>query len=354
MDMDAKSAGMNDRGLAIQQAEQWFARLLDSACTASDRQAFERWRRASPAHQVAYRQVEQVWSLSARAIQRDATLMALARQVRYAPAAHPRQRRILPALAAAAAITVAVLLVWTTHQQIPAGTDYRTAVGEQRTILLNDGTHIVLDTHSEVRVRYNDRVRRVDLLRGRVQFNVRANKQRPFVVHARDGTVTDIGTRFQIDLRKSVVNVTLLEGRVAIATEADGKMRHAALAPGQQLDYGHAGAISPARPADVKLATGWTHGKLFVHDWPLWKMLAAVNRYNVTPVVIGDPSLRHLRISGVFHVHDRKMLLRVLEQGWSLKATRTPAGRIVLSREKLPAPEEAGDMSPQGRASRQR
>lgn len=329
-----KNAGTNDHQFVAGKAEQWFARLLDPDCTAVDRQAFERWRATSPAHADAYRQVEKLWATSEEAIKSDPALMVTAQRALHPPKAWFSHRWIVPASAAVAIIVVALLLVpvWLFHSHAPAGTEYRTTIGQQKTISLKDGTRIVLDTHSEVRVRYNAHTRRVDLLRGRAQFHVHANPQRPFVVHARAGTVTDIGTTFQISLEKHRVNVTLLEGRVTVFTQVDGKTRHAALAPGQQLDFNRNGAISPVHKANLELAKGWTSGKLFVHDWPLSKLLDALNRYNTTQMVIGDPSLRHLHISGVFHVNDQKTLLLALEQGWSLKAVRTDTGQIVLSR----------------------
>lgn len=333
MNMDEKNTRTNDSPVAPNEAEQWLARLLDPGCTAAEREAFEQWRAASPAHASAYRQAEQLWNLSDEAIQGDPALMAAAQRAVHGPRPRSRYRWAIPALAAAALLVAALLIVpaWMSRHGTPAGADYRTAVGQRRTISLQDGSSILLDTNSEVRVHYSDATRRVDLLRGRAQFSVHGDTHWPFVVHAYNGTVTALGTRFQVMLDDDRVGVTLLHGKLAIATRTDGKVRHAYLTSRQRLDFDRAGAIGPVQPADMRLAKGWTTGKLFVHNWRLPRLLAAMNRYSSTQVVIDDPSLLDLRISGVFHVGDQKTLVLALENGWPISATRPAPDRVVLA-----------------------
>ena len=86
------------------------------------------------------------------------------------------------------------------------------------------------------------------------------------------------------------------------------------------------------RTIDLQQAQGWTQGKLFVHDWRLPQLLAEMNRYSTTKVAIGDPSLQNIHISGVFRTGDQQTFLAMLQQGWSIRATRAGDKRIVLSR----------------------
>lgn len=335
MSMDATHNGKGSDRAVPESAEQWLARLLDPDCTDADREAFERWRAASPAHASAYAEAERLWHLSAQAID-EAPDLATAAQRALQPGAPRRIRyRWAAATLAAAALLVLALLVvpaWLSPPQAPAGTVYRTAIGQQQTISLEDGSRILLDTHSVVRVRYSDRTRRVDLLRGRAQFSVHGDLHWPFVVHARNGTVTALGTRFQVRLDDDTVDVTLLHGKLAIATRVDGNVRHASLTSRQRLHFNRTGVIGPVQPTDMTQARGWTAGKLFVHDWRLPRLLAAMNRYSTTQVVIGDASLDELRISGVFHVGDQQTLVQALEQGWPIEATHAAGDRVVLAR----------------------
>jgi transmembrane sensor len=321
------------------QAEYWFARLLEPDCSAAERAEFERWRDADPAHAAAWHELDRLWRQSADATRQPALAAAAWRALHDAPAVpwfrRWRSPRVwLPAATAAlAALLVLVLLPrWRTGRDVPvAGATYSTALGQQRSIQLPDGTTITLDTQSSLVVRYGRHERRVDLLRGRAQFAVRANPQRPFVVHVQNGTVTDIGTVFQVRAGADCTAVTLIEGQLDIAATApDQAIRHVSLDSGRQLWFDRTGRISPAEPADVQAAEGWTKGKLVVHDWRLPELLDEMNRYNRLQVGIGDPALDAIRVSGVFNTHDPQTMLQLLQQGWPIRARHDAGDRVVL------------------------
>ena len=59
-----------------------------------------------------------------------------------------------------------------------------TAVGENRTVPLPDGSRITVGGYSRVEVSFSDSERRVELARGEALFKVAKDPTRPFVVHA--------------------------------------------------------------------------------------------------------------------------------------------------------------------------
>ncbi|MDO1529867.1 FecR family protein [Fulvimonas sp. R45] len=317
-------------------AELWFARMLEPDCSADERAAFARWRDADPAHAAAWHELDRLWRQGADAV-RHPDVVAAWRALHAAPPV-PWYRRLsflLPtaAMAAAAALAVLVLLPRAHRAGMPVeGTAYQTATGQQRRIQLADGTAVVLDARSSLRVSYDDHQRRVDLLHGRAQFAVHHDPQRPFVVHAGNGTVTDVGTVFQVRTSADCTGVTLLEGAVDITTAApDHATRHASLSHGgREIWFGRDGRISPPQPADLQAAEGWMQGKLFVHDWRLSELLDEMNRYNHLQVAIGDPSLADMRISGVFDAHDPQTMLQLLQRGWPVRARHEGDDRVLL------------------------
>ena len=92
-----------------------------------------------------------------------------------------------------------------------------TAVGEQRTVTLPDGSSVELNTASQVAIRYTARTRAVQLTRGEAHFTVASDRSRPFSVHAAGRVVTAVGTAFTVQLRRDAVEVTVAEGRVRLA-----------------------------------------------------------------------------------------------------------------------------------------
>ncbi|MDT9121100.1 hypothetical protein RSW84_27035, partial [Escherichia coli] len=84
---------------------------------------------------------------------------------------------------------------------------------------------------------------------------------------------------------KDCTGITLIEGELDIAASApDHATQRVSLHSGKQLWFDRSDHISPARPADLQAAEGWTQGKLFVHDWRLPDLVAEMNRYNRTQV----------------------------------------------------------------------
>jgi len=338
MSMDERITDQSSGIDSLGEAERWFVRLLEPDCPGDVRSAFERWRTASPAHAAAYREVVYLWKQSEDAV-KDAAIMVAANRALHRTQPKPWFLRhwLFPVTALGLAVVLALVAMprWFARPADLPGTSYTTVAGEQRTVHLTDGSSITLDTDTEVVERYSAQTRRIDLLHGQAQFQVQGNPVWPFVVHARSGTVTAVGTMFQVRINESTAAVILLKGKLAIATQLpDGTPQTASLAAGEQLVFNQSGYIDPVRPADMNVAKGWTEGKLFVHDWRLPDLLAEMNRYSTTQLQIGDPSLESLHISGAFRTGDQKTLILALQQGWPIRANRVSAMRVVLLRSK--------------------
>ena len=311
------------------QAEAWMARLMAPDCTPADRAAFEDWLAQSPRHIEAWLEVERVQALSAQ-LQSDEMVRAAARAVRRAPAISAR-RAWIPA-AAAAMLVVAVAAIWWRYE--PESTvvpqHYATAMGEQSEVTLADGTVVLLDTGTQLTAMFDPRERLVELAKGRAQFVVGHDEQRPFRVKAGPSTVRDIGTTFQVAHRDGAVDVGLLEGRVDVSAKGDRNI--ATLSPGEQVRVDANGRIGPKAPLDVTSARAWPQGDLVFRERRLDELLIEMNRYSKQQVRLADPALGGLVVSGVFHAGDQDALVAVLERGWSLRAERRGADEIVLHR----------------------
>ncbi|WP_342315162.1 FecR domain-containing protein [Lysobacter sp. FW306-1B-D06B] len=308
------------------EAESWMARLLAPDCTPADRAAFEDWLAQAPENVEAWLEVERLQMLSAQ-LRSDEMLRAATRAVRRAPA-RVGWRRWVPA-AAAAVLVLAVTTIWWRQEPFAEAEpqQFATTMGEQSEVTLADGTVVLLDTGSRLTARFDGRQRLVELERGRAQFVVGVDPDRPFLVKAGAGTVRDIGTTFQVSHRADAVNVGVLEGRVDVSA---GGGTATALAPGEQVDVDTKGRIGTKAPLDVVAARAWPQGDLVFKQRRLDELLAEMNRYSKQQVRLADPALGALTVSGVFHAGDQDALVAVLERGWSLRAERKGAEEIVL------------------------
>ncbi|KRE89464.1 hypothetical protein ASG87_03780 [Frateuria sp. Soil773] len=316
-------------------AQRWFARLLASDCSESERAAFVRWRTADPAHDAAYRQVEDIWTRSARMREDPAIAMALAEALQPAKWYYPISSHKWLSLAAAAAVILVVATAsWWFWLGNASAVRYVTALGEQRTVALEDGSRVVLDTNTELLVRFGHRERDLTLKHGRADFTVQHDAQWPFVVHTAEGSVTATGTRFQVRVQDDKSTVTLLQGGVKVATNDAAKS--VILTPSESIilePSGRLGASHAVSDAELSSLRGWTQGNLVVKGWPLTAVLAEMNRYSSTKLRLGDPSLGSTSISGVFKAGDQKSFAMALEYGWAIHADlRSADNEIVLTR----------------------
>ena len=310
------------------EAEAWMARLMAPDCTPADRAAFEDWLAQSPQNIEAWLEIERVQALSAQ-LRSDEMLSAAVRAIRRTPA---RPFRPWVPAAAAAMLVVAVATIWWGYQPETAAVPqhYATAMGEQSKVTLADGTVVLLDTGTQLTATFDSRERVVKLARGRAQFVVGHDAQRPFLVKAGLSTVRDIGTTFQVARDDGAVDVGLLEGRVDVRAKNDRAV--ATLSPGEQVRVDAAGRIGPKTPLDVASARAWPQGDLVFKQRRLDELLAEMNRYSKQQVRLADPALGGLTVSGVFHAGDQDALVAVLERGWSLRAERRGVDEIVLHR----------------------
>lgn len=313
-----------DDTLLFECASAWVARLEAPDCTTLERESFEDWLAEDPTHVKAWVQAETLHQQSAN-LAADPWLRTAATRAARSP-----QRRWLPAVAAAAGICLAVGVGWMLYTDgNPARVVYANAslVPQQRT--LADGSIATLDADSTLSARFGWRKRELVLQRGRVQLQV-APSSRSLRVQAGGSSIRDIGTTFQVErLEDGRVEVALLEGAVEVTS---GHAQHT-LAPGQQLQVLASGRIMPGpQLSSTAAAEGWPQGRLVFDATPLSTVVERMNRYGSTPLVIADPDIADLAVSGTFRAGDARDLLSALELGWSIAGQQRKDGALELRR----------------------
>jgi transmembrane sensor len=326
-----KDRSKNER--VIREAGAWHALLNDTnpRIETEDLEAFSAWR-SDPENKAEYERIDDI-SRSVRALQddpeiRQATADALARG--------PERRRLVMRLGtrrvrvAAGALVAAGVVASVAGGYLATRPTYTTDVGQTFSARLADGSRLTLDTDSQVRIRFGDGERRIELLRGQALFEVAHDAQRPFIVRAGDTRVRATGTRFEVRKIGQDVRVTLTQGSVEIV-DSDAKAKTWRLRPGQALAL-KAATTATATPTsvDVQTATSWTSGALTFQDLPLDEAVAELNRYSREKVVLGDGAPRSRRISGVFSTGDNDDFIAAVSSLYGLTGERRSNGDIEL------------------------
>jgi transmembrane sensor len=243
-------------------------------------------------------------------------------------------------LAAACAIVVAVLLLglaWSLSDET-----YSTRIGEQRIVSLEDGSRVHLNSGTRMDVELGDAMRRVRLERGEAFFEVARDPRKPFVVVAGDRSVTALGTSFVVRFEPQQTAVTLLEGKVAISARVDAPVDSGGaslsyeadalvLKPGERATFASSGATTVDVPP-VDAMAAWRRGEVVLDETPLSLAVAEMNRYQRKRLVLDDPSIGELPVSGIYRTGSNEDFARAIATVYSLEVVEN-GGEIHLRRQ---------------------
>lgn len=347
-DRTPHAAGPDDTA-AEEAAARWDARLRAPSCTAADREAFDAWRALDPEHEAAFDRLQHGLKVLHDAYGYDPELRAMRDEALSHPAARRRPTAGLAAGLAAAGVAAVILTcigAWSFSQgpspapaprlaSAPASL-YQTGIGERTTVILSDGTRVTLNTRSRLEVRYAAGRRDVTLVDGQALFAVAKDPARPFVVTAGTRQVTALGTTFDVRLDAARVQVTLIEGKVTVAPtrppawDAIAPSREA-LAPGEKLVAANASYRTERSRADLAAETSWRDGRIVFEDTPLPAAVAEMNRYAATPILVGDASLKDIRINGMFRTNQPMSFVGAVTAYFPVDASARADGATVLT-----------------------
>lgn len=284
------------------EAADWLVRFQSGENDAALSAEFEQWRRRSPAHSAVWQRAESMlhsFQQVPAAIGRH-TLAGLPK---------PGRRRALHALGLFAVGVPAALLLWRHPPWAEWQADLHTATGQQKTLTLADGTRLTLNTACAVDIAFNERERRLHLLKGEVLISTAKDPSplpRPFIVHTAQGQLRPIGTRFSVRQRPDATQLAVFEGAVEITTNG-GEQR--TLQVGEQTTF-QGGNIAPAAEVSASDAL-WADGMLVARDLRLADWAAEISRYR-PGILRCHPAVAELRVSGAFPLNDTDASLDLL------------------------------------------
>ncbi|MCD7097832.1 FecR domain-containing protein [Stenotrophomonas sp. MMGLT7] len=331
-----------------EEAAAWVWRLDDEDVAPEVRVEFEQWLRRDPRHRRAFEELGGVWQsldelAEAKREEKVATFVAEERRL-YARAApkpmRSRLRKLVPWAMAASVAVVAGSLSW--YQHGSESQTLATAVGQQRSVALADGSVVQLNTNTILETHFSRGRRVIQLEKGEALFKVAHDGERPFFVQAGDTVVRAVGTEFNVRLRDSRdVEVIVTEGRVEVTSQAGSPAKTAAgpgsgavapseLGAGQRFEAAAASPVATIAPASVSNALAWREGAIVFEGEPLVRAIAELNRYTDTRLVVADASIQDLRVGGRFRTGDVDGFLEALTNAFPITVHRTSDHLVYL------------------------
>ena len=318
-------------------AADWVARLDAGPLTEDEQSELDGWLAADSRCLGAFAR--------ARALFISPDIAEAVEAPRPGPISGVTRRGFLAALAASVAVAAFVV----GRQDHGIVTDYASAVGEIRTIPLEDGSRVTLNTDSLVSVEYRRHSRLVRLIRGEAYFEVAKNPERPFIVQGPAAQARAVGTAYSVRLGDDErMQVRVTTGRVAVEPPPSALAESLRLSPiadnGAYLDANQQADVRVVRegpykgqvqisirdvtPDSVERSLMWREGLLSFEGETLAEAIEEFARYSRQKVVLQGAVARE-RVSGLFSATDPAGFSRAIAIGLKLKI-KTENDTIVL------------------------
>ncbi len=349
-------------------ASEWLARRESDDWSDTDRAGLDAWLAESIAHRVAFLRLESAWTESARlkalaagraeagppprglwaqppqmsaktsvtddTVTETSRVEALGALTFTSRAGVPPRRHARGAGLAAAAVALCGVLAlwgWRTHSAIEAAS-YANAIGDLSTVALTDGSHATLSSGSRIEVAMSRDERRIDLRSGEAFFEAAKDRARPFIVNADARRVVAVGTKFSVRRDGADLRVVVTEGLVRLESDPIPGQPPAPvtlLPAGSTALATRSGVlVRTGTVADAERALEWRGGYLHFDDTPLAEAAIEFNRYGGSKLVMGDSDAAALRIGGNVRWSNVDGFVRLLEQGFGVRAEQR--GEIIV------------------------
>jgi transmembrane sensor len=312
-------------------AAEWLLRREQPQWSQADQAALDGWLDESVSHKAAFWRLEHAWQVTDRIGALSARDIA------------PRPRRTgLPfkwwqtgALAASLLLAIAYIGLHSRSTLSPQLTvdTFDTGIGGHRIVPLVDGSRIELNTATILRTMISKKRRDVWLDQGEAFFDVAHIEASAFVVHAGPRMITVVGTQFSVRRDGDKVTVAVVKGRVRVedTTPRESRATITVTQGDVAIGLGPSTMVVSKPVAAVEAKLAWRDGRLVFDGTSLAEVADDFNRYNRQQLLISDPSVAAIRISGTFKASNAEAFVRLLKDAYGLKVELTADGKLKIS-----------------------
>ncbi|MDA5193677.1 FecR family protein [Govanella unica] len=333
METDAQTLRMRRK------AAYWVTLLEADTPDEGDHLRFEDWLALDPRHKQAYDEIAAIWRTS-RELTDLAALEVPDMAGRGGLKSFPgklfrqgQQRRIGLGLSA---LAIGLTLILSSLPQSLDGARYVTKTAEVRQLTLADGSRVTLGPKSRLEVTFKADRRQLSLTGGEAYFVVAKDAARPMHLQIDGVEIRVVGTEFNIHEGPAGVTVEVVEGVVEVHVadadkagkrDAETKIR---LYAGQKIIAPSTDRFDPQDITSADYPGSWRSGRLIYENTALAEVLADMNRYSESVIMVGSPELAKRPVFASFKTDQIDQMIARLEGQLSLVADRTTPGRIIL------------------------
>ena len=301
---------MNVSSQVAEQAVHWLLEMQQGALTPRQQAAWQQWLNAHSEHQRAWEQIQQV----------NQRLRGMPSPLAHAALNAPTLRSRRQALKLLLILGAGSAAVWSLRQQHilpPLSADYRSPVGQRRSVQLADGSQLKLNTGSAVDVHIDGQQRLIRLLEGEILLTSRAGDT-PLRVLTGQGLLSSQAARLNVRQFNDHTQLAVLAGQVEV-TPNNYSGLPLTIAAAHQVNFTRKGWDTP-RSTDAN-SGAWADGMLVAAHMRLEDFLSELGRYRRGQLHC-DPQVANLLLSGSYPLDDSERILDLLEVSLPVKVRR--------------------------------
>ena len=321
------------------EAADWLVMLDAGKLSANERRALRKWLSEDPENAASLQELATIWS------EMDIVLNDLPGTRQFKSRGFLSSflaRRWVNSAAVAVFLGCVGLSVWiyftVDRQSISEIAYHATEVGTQHVERFSDGSTAHLNTDSIIETEYSDSSRIVRLLRGEAMFDVVHDPARPFIVYAGNQQLKVVGTKFVIRLTSENIVVTVTDGQVQLTkrqktgsgASLDNMTKREQeiifVSEGEEVEIGNqvvTPEIKEVSDEEMERRFSWLNGQLVFRNEKLQQVIEEISRYVPAQIIIDDPELKEMRISGRFVIGDTDALMEAIEVSFNVHTSHT-------------------------------
>lgn len=274
-----------------------------------------------------------------------------------------KKKNIVSIMLALTASVAAVVLVFifndrgSSNEKKEVWKTFLSAYGERKIFQLPDGSVVTLNGGSKITIGEGYGILTRDIfLEGEAFFDVRHNKEVPFIVHTAAMDVKAVGTAFDVKAYpgEKITETSLINGMVEV-TFKEEQNRKLLLQPNQKVQW-TLPATGPDRAVDEKSKTdsnkwqaaggiqnitktdegdiketAWKENKLVFTDETFTDIAVLLERWYGVKIVFADDAIRNYRFTGIFEKEELGSVLSILKESRNFKYVTIPGETIKVN-----------------------
>ena len=339
---------LESRDRRLDEAGLWIAKL-DKGLSKDDEKLLRKWLAADLENREVFLQMAEMWD--------KMDILSLLNELFPHAAEQRRPARVVRSIAASVLILMLVGLwgLMNLSPDMSGGSNrsavaavsgvYETSIGENSIVTLPDGSELVLNTNSLVRINYTDQRRILLLERGEVHVKVAPDTSRPLSLFAVAQEIRAVGTEFNVEINSDQnIELVVIEGKVLVGVHqrkiideselmlTSLPLASTAISQGEAIILGSVDEeVDEISPEEIAVKLSWQQGNLIFHGESLAAAVDEISRYTTVEFVILDENLKTLRISGLFKAGDVEGLLTTLKENFNITHTYGDKGNVILT-----------------------